>query len=330
MYKINDDDPAETCAQDPKNIKSAWNASELLEYEFPVQEWYITGFITDGLTLISGAPKIGKSWMVLSIAMELSVGGRVFDAIEVDETEVLYLALEDTPRRLKDRLIKIEAEKTTKLHIECSLDAWEGDIIKCLEYYLDKYPEIEVIIIDPLGKIRKDSEENSYQKSYKELEPIKTLADKKGISIVLIHHTRKGNGNIPTDKIDDILGSRALSAACDTLIMIERHPNSSQGAVYIRGRDVEEKSYRMAFLENEWRLVGDGVVRLTSPEQIKICDYIARQNKPQKINDIASGLGMEYRNVKSLLSKMAKRGELTRTSRGEYQIPNGYNGYKTA
>lgn len=87
--------------------RTAWTADELVDWYFPAPKWAVPDLLAEGANLLVGPPKVGKSWLALTIAIAVASGGKALDRIEVDEGEVLYLALEDTGRRLKSRLRKI-------------------------------------------------------------------------------------------------------------------------------------------------------------------------------------------------------------------------------
>jgi hypothetical protein len=73
---------------------------------FPPLAYAIPGVIPEGSVLHIGAPKIGKSWLVLTFGLASASGGRAL-GIKVEQRPVLYLALEDGNRRLQDRSRKL-------------------------------------------------------------------------------------------------------------------------------------------------------------------------------------------------------------------------------
>jgi RecA-family ATPase len=57
--------------------------------------------VPEGCILLAGPPKVGKSWLTLGLGLSVASGGKALGRIDVTAGQVLYLALEDTPRRLK-------------------------------------------------------------------------------------------------------------------------------------------------------------------------------------------------------------------------------------
>jgi len=216
----------------------------ILIKEFPPIEWVIPGFITTGLTIIAGAPKLGKSWLILGMAYALAVGGRVLGKIKVDECEALFLALEDTERRLKDRLIKMKVERgATKLALRTQ---WPkgSEGVNYLNAWMLAHPHTKAIFVDTLQKISGVEDSNSYRETYNAGGVLKEIADKYSIAIIVIHHTSK----VPTsDFVHSVNGSVGLTGSADTIITINRPRGQSDGILKITGRDVEETEIGIHF-----------------------------------------------------------------------------------
>ena len=65
----------------------------------------ITGLLTTGLNLLASRPKYGKSFLALQMSSAVGTGRSLF-GLQAERGRVLFLALEDTRRRLRDRLEK--------------------------------------------------------------------------------------------------------------------------------------------------------------------------------------------------------------------------------
>jgi len=95
------------------NKPSPKSVNELLEREFQEPSFIIRPILPEGFTLLVGLPKIGKSWIALNIAIAVATGGKALGTLEAKKIGVLYLALEDTEKRLQKRMLdqKVEPEK---------------------------------------------------------------------------------------------------------------------------------------------------------------------------------------------------------------------------
>ena len=87
-----------------KPVFSPQRASDLQQEDFPEPRWAIEGLLPEGLTILAGPPKVGKSWLCLGVSLAVALGGVALGHISVERGDVLYFGLEDSKRRLKDRL----------------------------------------------------------------------------------------------------------------------------------------------------------------------------------------------------------------------------------
>ena len=234
-----------TVARNEAGIKSA---AELLNTEFPPVRWIVPGLISEGLTLISGAPKIGKSWLVLNLAIAAATGGFYLGRLAVTKTDTLYLALEDTERRIKNRLQRLNSPKSESLKITTQ---WRDGYIG-LDNYLKTNREIGLVIIDTLARFANIEDMNDYSMTTAAMARLKRIADEQKIAILVIHHTRKGSADY--DWTEAALGSQGLTGTTDSTIVIDRPRNKTaedfsivQATLYATGRDSADTKYNMTF-----------------------------------------------------------------------------------
>ena len=95
-----------------KMLGDTFTVDELLNADLPEQKWLVNELIPVGLVSLAGRPKVGKSWMALQLAVAVATGGRFLDK-QVEQGAVLYIALEDGKKRLKNRLEAIKVEKNS-------------------------------------------------------------------------------------------------------------------------------------------------------------------------------------------------------------------------
>lgn len=127
---------------------------ELMEQTFPAKESVIDNFLYKGAYLFAGAPKIGKSFLVLQMAYAISTGQPLWE-YRVHPGAVLYLALEDQYQRLQERIARMfGVDGQGDLMLAVSADQIGQGLEKQMEYFLDRYPHAQLIIIDTLQKVR--------------------------------------------------------------------------------------------------------------------------------------------------------------------------------
>jgi hypothetical protein len=110
-----------TGRREPARIRTSWTAADITAMEFAPPRWAVPGVISEGVNLLCGPPKVGKSWMSLALGVDVARGDPAFGAIAVEAGPVLYLALEDTARRLQTRLGKVLGERAAGEALGCSV-----------------------------------------------------------------------------------------------------------------------------------------------------------------------------------------------------------------
>lgn len=296
-----------------------WTAADLLAHEFPPVPWLVDGLITSGFTCLCGAPKLGKSWMLLQLAYAISVGGAVLGKIKVPKHRVLFLAYEDTGRRLKDRLVKIGATATDNFH--CFTDWSRGqEGIDDLRRWMDENPDTKFIAIDTWGRFRRVNDSNDYDQNVEAAAQVKQVADDHDIAVVASHHSSK-NPRADGDWLDSLLGSVGLAATIDTGILLRRGRGNRDAELLITGRDVEEQSYALDFdsLSGLWTIEGTTEEIQASKERQEIVDLLNEHLDGMTPAKVAEALEKNRSTVRGLLLKMTNDGTLLNLS-GRYVV----------
>jgi hypothetical protein len=237
-----------------RNETGIKTAAELLKIQFPPINWIVEGLIGEGLTMIVGAPKIGKSWFVLGLALAAAQEGSFLGHLPATAKGVLYLALEDTDRRLQSRLQKMGAMETNNFQIATQ---WKDGLIG-LKNYLSSHKNIDLVIIDTLARFANIEDMNAYAETTNALAGIKRIADDLKIAIVVIHHAGKGKNIKPAkgyDWMESALGSTGLTGTTDSTIYIFRERengegqtgNKRAGELRVTGRDSADQKYKLVF-----------------------------------------------------------------------------------
>ena len=218
-------------------------AKELMEKEFPPRVELIEGMLGPGLYILAGAPKIGKSWLVLQIAHHISTGTPLWDR-RVSRHAVLYLCLEDTLQRIQSRLLTICDGETGDVTFSIEAGILGDGFEKQLIAYLRSHADTKVVIVDPLAKVRGAvSSSNVYSSDYAAMNVFKHLADTFKIALILVHHTRKQDAE---DAMQKISGTNALMGCADGAMVLEKPDRSAPQAILtMTGRDFEDQTFRL-------------------------------------------------------------------------------------
>lgn len=210
------------------------NCEQLMTTPLKPIEFCIDGMLSTGLFILAGAPKIGKSWLALDMALSIAIGEK-FLGRETKRGTALYLCLEDSYARIQNRLFELTSEPSENLHFAIMAGMLGGVLEKQIENFKSQHTDLKIIIIDTLQKIR-SGDEASYASDYKELSVLKGLADKLRIAILLIHHTRKCRDSDPFNMIS---GTTGISGCVDgSMVMIEKQ-RGGEVVMHCIGRDIE-------------------------------------------------------------------------------------------
>ena len=202
---------------------------KLMEIRFPVKPAVIEGLLPVGTYLLAGAPKVGKSFFVLQMAYRVSTGGTFLDC-PVHPGTVLYLALEDTLDRLQKRLVQMTEQDSPDLILSVLADTLDENLLAQLEGFLMDYPDTVLVIIDTLQRVRGRTPDScSYAADYDTLAKLKTFADAHGITLVLVHHTRKESAE---DVFHTISGTNGLMGAADGALILHKDRRTGADAVF--------------------------------------------------------------------------------------------------
>ena len=217
--------------------------NELLDKFIPEEPAIIPGLIVNGITILAGAPKIGKSFLVLQIAYHVSTGLAMWD-IPIQKGEVLYLALEDTEHRLQQRAYRMfGSEGSDLLHFATASKKVNQGLQEQLTYFLNKHPNTNLIIIDTMQATRDGTPKgNLYAEDCNFMESVQAFRKEHRISILLVHHTRKmPNQN---DSFNMVGGSNGNMGGADTTIVMTKEKRTDQKAVLeCTGRDIPDLKF---------------------------------------------------------------------------------------
>ncbi|WP_349947443.1 AAA family ATPase [Lacrimispora sp. BS-2] len=229
----------------PKKLETM-DAETLMITPMEPLKFIVRGLIPQGLHILAGAPKIGKSWLALWVCLQVAKGERVW-SFETRKCEVLYLCLEDSFARIQSRLFEITDEAPPGLHFAIMSDAIGNGLELQIEDFLKEHPGTGLIVIDTLQKIRKtvSSNVNPYAADYDDINALKQIADKNRLAILLVHHLRKTSDNDPLNMIS---GTTGIAGGADSSFILQKEKRTEHTATLIcTGRDIESRELFLAF-----------------------------------------------------------------------------------
>ena len=233
------------------------DADTLLGIPYEPLSFVVEDLLPQGLHLLAGAPKIGKSWLALWLCLRVAQGEPLWN-FATKPCEVLYLCLEDSFQRIQNRLLDLTEDAPSTLHFAVMSQQLHDGLVEQMEQFLREHPATGLVVIDTLQRIRAaGNEPNPYASDYRDIGVLKALADQHRIAVLLIHHLRKMNDDDPMNMIS---GTTGLSGATDSNFVLRRSKRRENTAtLYCTGRDISYRELSLEF-DNEshvWNLLSD-------------------------------------------------------------------------
>jgi replicative DNA helicase len=209
--------------------------------------WNIKGLLHEGLVIYASMPKVGKSIHILNMCVAISSGAEYW-GMETNQADVIYLGLEDSYRRLQDRINQMSDTTTdlSRLHTGITARTIDEGFLQQIDNYMKTYPSTGVIVVDVLQAVRGNSRKgrNAYEFDRHELQALKAAADKHRISLVVIHHDSKMKPS--KGVVDSFSGSRGITGSADLLLSAFIEPdNAKRAKLFIKSREMESRCFIM-------------------------------------------------------------------------------------
>jgi hypothetical protein len=301
-----------------------FTAADLMALDLPEVRWAVPDIVPEGVTLLAGKPKLGKSWLTLGLGVATATGGVALGTKRVEQGECLYLALEDNRRRLQKRLTKLLSGSPAPegLHIALEWPRLDEGGAEALDEWLEAHPDTRLVVADTLKKVRPRVSGNRgvYDVDYEALEPLLPLAAEHGVAIIAVHHTRK---LAASDPLDEISGSTGLSGGVDGALVLKRDRGRADAYLHVTGRDIEEEQeLALRWQPNTagWCIVGDADEYRLGEERAAVVRVLKNAGGPLSPKDIAEALDKKGGAVRELLSQMLKSADLESVGYGKYVV----------
>jgi RecA-family ATPase len=260
-----------------QNVKTA---AQVYCAVYPPLKIVIPHLISSGLTILAGAPKIGKSWLVLSWAGAAANSGYLFGSKEMKAAKcpTLYISMEDTERSLNYRMHILQQQDgfASSDNLLLATD-WTGGTA-ALRAFLSQNRQIQFVIIDTLGMFADIQDFNDYTETRTKVSAIKRIADDFDIAILAVHHAKKGAnaaGSAGGDWMDAALGSQGLVGTSDATFILQRPDRDKfEGVIRSTGRSVIDYRANLVMQDGLW---------LFSDEQPEVKQAPKRKNKAPRV-----------------------------------------------
>lgn len=291
---------------------------------YPEPQWAVEGLLPEGCIILGGKPKHGKSYLALTWALAVAKQYKCMDYYRVTGGDVLCFSLEDYAKRVQKRIQRLYTTPSTRHTIEFFYDAPKmskgfGDRLYAT---LAKRKSVRLVIIDTLRCIRDSQTEqyNLYQEDSDFIGGLNKCAQDAGMTILIVHHTRKAKSD---DVFEEISGTSGLRGATSANMVLEETKGEADGMLNIEGKDFEHRLH-VALKRKEdgsWTYVGEGEIYQLRSNKRAVLDAITSLGDDANVKTIFEASEIKsYGSVKTMLSRMVGLGEVGRTQNGIYFV----------
>lgn len=244
---------------------------EIMNTPMKKQRFIVDGMIYPGIHILSGDPKVGKSWMMLDMCLAVAKG-EDFLGRKTERGQVVYMALEDTFVSLQSRMYELTDEPSENLTFTLLANSIDSGLEEDLRDCKKMFPDLKMVVIDTLQKIRNNID-TKYGADYQELSTLKSVADKLGIAIVLVHHNRKARDSNPNNLIS---GTNGIAGCADGLLVFTR--NGENAKLHISGRGAPSLELNLKREKSKWILLDDAPESVPDIFPFIIHDFMLEKN----------------------------------------------------
>jgi hypothetical protein len=316
-------------------LPQSFDAATLMDGTGKETRWAVPGLLPEGLTILAGAPKVGKSWLCLDLAIAVATGTPTLQATATEAGDVLYLALEDTERRLRERVRKVLGDRTLpqQLHFisnDQHVPRWNHGGKLFLNQWLDAHPHTRMVVVDTLVKFRPTEQHGfgTYERDYHGVQEMLRMAAQRHIALLVVHHTRKLEAH---DAMQTISGSFGLTGGVDGMLLLRRGRGQDNAVLHVTGRDVEEQALALRWdnAATRWSIVGTVAEVTHSTARKAILDALGTDARPMTPKEVWEIIESEdpattRAAVRQLMYKMRRDGVLE-VKDGKYQVQSSDN-----
>lgn len=212
----------------------------------PEVDWVIKDVAAVGhLTLLVGAPGMGKSFLMLALAAGVAGGGVPVAGFDCDYGGVVVFDAENGQNEIHRRVHTLDLFRNTRI-----ADVSGGfSVIRDIEEIYDAAvpAPVKLVVLDSLRTLAPEVDENSSDEVTMMLSRLQSMARESGVACVILHHLNKSG---------DFRGSGAMTAVPEVVMRMYGDPNDS----YNR-RSLSWEKFRLGTRpDRKWVTIKDGRV----------------------------------------------------------------------
>ena len=144
-----------------KNKLAVIDGETLMDMRLVPTKFCVDTLLPQGICILGGAPKIGKSWLVLDLCVRIAKGESIWN-LQTHKGTVLYLCLEDTLRRVQERLNSITDEAPKEVFFATTAHTRADGLCDDIRSFIKDHPDTVIVAIDTFQVIRSYTADTSY------------------------------------------------------------------------------------------------------------------------------------------------------------------------
>jgi len=296
------------------------HAKDLLNEVEDETNWLVDELLpSGGFSVITAKPKVGKSTLTKQMALNIA-RGEPFLSRAVTQGAVIYLALEDKRAEIRKHLRAMGMTGDDPFYLYAG--GAPLDAIKRITADIAAIKPV-LLVIDTLFRLVRLKDGNAYNEVTNALDPLIRLARDSGVSILAVHHSRKGDSGID----DCLLGSTAILGSVDTTILLKRY--EGYRTIQSRQRYGDDMEETVLVFDKATGTTGIGGAKEGQDIRLMentILEFLEKQAEPVDEKTIhAETTGGRLPKQKAL-RELLESGKIVRTGEGKRGNPFLYSG----
>lgn len=222
----------------------------------PKSKFVIGACVQEGLTILCGAPKTGKSLIAIEMANAVARGSKALNYMHAEKGNALFFSLEDSLGMFRDRVGEMYGDFPEGL---CVTRDKPGNILKNgwknVELALKHIGNVRLVVVDTLACVHEgnNGKGSVYFQDADFGHAVHNWAAANGVGLILIHHDRKMKAEASGDPMDDISGSKGLTGAAVGIMMFRRQRFQDTGKLQVIGKTMADREYEVTrTATNRW------------------------------------------------------------------------------
>lgn len=297
--------------------------------EYPPVTYLVDKLVTAGsVTLLAGAPKVGKSFLALGLACAVASGGRALSALAVNNPgDVLVVSLDDTSHARAQRRLRAVAYGPIPPRVSLYTGHELGRGVTAADNlcrYLDEHPT-RLVVIDTLEHFRPQglAGDSAYSADTRFLATLRLVPERTGVTVLPLTHTRKvdarGDGD---DPITAVSGTHGVTGGADAVLTLTGTRGAPDRVLHVVSRDDDDVRLVLTWSAHGLHVSNgdpdDPTVRMTA-QQAKVYRALRDMGVPAGATDLAPACPGVPK-LGNVLLQLAKLGWATQQGRGTYVV----------